>query len=113
MSYVVTDLVEADYQEYYNGFANRVLADPALPPRPAEFSRRDSAAIAASTRILPISSPICCSPMTSSGCTTTNHPLAKMLGDRGTAPHRILPARAVSAAGDPTALPNHEWLIRS
>ena len=25
MSYAVTDLAEADYQEYYNGFANRVL----------------------------------------------------------------------------------------
>ena len=25
MSYAVTHLAEADYQEYYNGFANRVL----------------------------------------------------------------------------------------
>ena len=42
MSYVVTDLVEADYQEYYNGFANRVLW-PILHYRLdlAEFSRRD------------------------------------------------------------------------
>ena len=42
MSYVVTDLVDADYQEYYNGFANRVLW-PILHYRLdlAEFSRRD------------------------------------------------------------------------
>ena len=42
MSYVVTDLGEADYQEYYNGFANRVLW-PILHYRLdlAEFSRRD------------------------------------------------------------------------
>jgi len=42
MTYVVTDLVEADYQEYYNGFANRVLW-PILHYRLdlAEYSRRD------------------------------------------------------------------------
>ena len=40
--YVVTDLTEEDYQEYYNGFANRVLW-PILHYRLdlAEFSRRD------------------------------------------------------------------------
>lgn len=42
LSYVVTDLVEEDFQEYYNGFANRVLW-PILHYRLdlAEFSRRD------------------------------------------------------------------------
>jgi trehalose 6-phosphate synthase len=42
LSYVVTDLAEADYQEYYNGFANRVLW-PILHYRLdlAEYSRRD------------------------------------------------------------------------
>ena len=42
ISYVVTDLGEEDYQEYYNGFANRVLW-PVLHYRfdQAEFSRRD------------------------------------------------------------------------
>src|SRR5205807_5781136 len=42
LSYVVTDLAAADYQEYYNGFANRVLW-PILHYRLdlAEFSRRD------------------------------------------------------------------------
>ena len=41
-SYIVTDLGEEDYQEYYNGFANRVLW-PILHYRLdlAEFSRRD------------------------------------------------------------------------
>src|SRR5205807_2503947 len=42
LSYVVTDLAAADYEEYYNGFANRVLW-PVLHYRfdLAEFSRRD------------------------------------------------------------------------
>jgi trehalose 6-phosphate synthase len=42
VSYVVTDLGAEDYQEYYNGFANRVLW-PVLHYRfdLAEFSRRD------------------------------------------------------------------------
>ena len=42
MSYVVTDLGREDYNEYYNGFANRVLW-PILHYRLdlAEFSRRD------------------------------------------------------------------------
>jgi trehalose 6-phosphate synthase len=42
MTYIVTDLSEEDYQEYYNGFANRVLW-PILHYRLdlAEFSRRD------------------------------------------------------------------------
>ncbi|MGD0189743.1 MAG: trehalose-6-phosphate synthase [Rhizomicrobium sp.] len=41
-TYIVTDLNEEDYQEYYNGFANRVLW-PILHYRLdlAEFSRRD------------------------------------------------------------------------
>ena len=42
ISYVVTDLIHDDYQEYYNGFANRMLW-PILHYRLdlAEFSRRD------------------------------------------------------------------------
>ena len=42
ISYVVTDLPKEDYDEYYNGFANRVLW-PILHYRLdlAEFSRRD------------------------------------------------------------------------
>jgi trehalose 6-phosphate synthase len=41
-TFIVTDLTEADYREYYNGFANRVLW-PILHYRLdlAEFSRRD------------------------------------------------------------------------
>ena len=42
LTYVVTDLIDEDFQEYYNGFANRVLW-PILHYRLdlAEFSRRD------------------------------------------------------------------------
>jgi len=42
ISYIVTSLAESDYQEYYNGFANRVLW-PILHYRLdlAEYSRRD------------------------------------------------------------------------
>ena len=42
VTYIVTDLSEEDYEEYYNGFANRVLW-PVLHYRQdlAEFSRRD------------------------------------------------------------------------
>jgi trehalose 6-phosphate synthase len=42
VSYVVTDLTQEDHDEYYNGFANRVLW-PLLHYRLdlAEFSRRD------------------------------------------------------------------------
>ena len=41
-TYIVSDLTEADFDEYYNGFANRVLW-PILHYRLdlAEFSRRD------------------------------------------------------------------------
>ncbi len=41
-TYIISDLTEADYREYYNGFANRVLW-PILHYRLdlAEFSRRD------------------------------------------------------------------------
>jgi hypothetical protein len=59
LTYVVTDLAEADYQEYYNGFANRVLW-PILHYRLdlALFSRRDLSGAACLTRT------------TSCGCTT-------------------------------------------
>lgn len=42
LAYIVTDLTEEDYQEYYNGFANRVLW-PILHYRLdlAEYTRRD------------------------------------------------------------------------
>ena len=71
MSYVLTDLVEADYQEYYNGFANRCCGRSCTTASTWRSSRAAiSAAIGASTRILPTSSLICCSPTTSSGCTT-------------------------------------------
>ena len=52
-SYVLTDLSEEDYQEYYSGFANRVLW-PILHYRIdlAEFTRRDLTGYLQSTSIL-------------------------------------------------------------
>ena len=103
MSYVVTDLVDADYQEYYNGFANRVLW-PILHYRLdlAEFSRRDLSGYrrvnahfanelnepaAARRRRL--------------GARLSSHPAGKNAArPRSPQPHRLLPAYPVSAARD-------------
>ena len=51
LTYVLTDLSENDYQEYYNGFANRVLW-PILHYRLdlAEFLRRDLDRLSAGQR---------------------------------------------------------------
>jgi trehalose 6-phosphate synthase len=114
ISYVVTDLVEADYQEYYNGFANRVLW-PILHYRLdlAEFSRRDlsgyrrvNAHFANQLNDLLQPDDII--------WVHDYHlvPLAKMLRDRGHANrigyflHVPFPPPEIL-----TALPNHEWLI--
>jgi trehalose 6-phosphate synthase len=114
ISYVVTDLADADYQEYYNGFANRVLW-PILHYRLdlAEFSRRDLSgyrrvnahfANQLHDRIQPDD-------------VIWVHdyhliPLAKMLRDRG---HRNRIGYFLHVPFPPpeilTALPNHEWLI--
>jgi trehalose 6-phosphate synthase len=114
ISYIVTDLAEADYQEYYNGFANRVLW-PILHYRVdlAEFSRRDLSgyrrvnahfANELHDRIQPDD-------------VIWVHdyhliPLAKMLRDRG---HRNRIGYFLHVPFPPpeilTALPNHEWLI--
>jgi trehalose 6-phosphate synthase len=114
MSYVVTDLVEADYQEYYNGFANRVLW-PILHYRLdlAEFSRRDlsgyrrvNAHFANELHNLLQPDDII--------WVHDYHlvPLAKMLRDRG---HRNRIGYFLHVPFPPpeilTALPNHEWLI--
>jgi trehalose 6-phosphate synthase len=114
MSYVVTDLVEADYQEYYNGFANRVLW-PILHYRLdlAEFSRRDLSGYRRvnahfSNRLTELLRP---------DDVIWVHdyhlmPLAKMLRDRG---HRNRIGFFLHVPFPPpdilTALPNHEWLI--
>ncbi len=99
----MTDLAEADYQEYYNGFANRVLW-PILHYRLdlAEFSRRDlsgyrrvNAHFANQLQNLLRPDDVI--------WVHDYHliPLAKMLRDRGhRQPHRILSACAVSAPGD-------------
>ena len=70
-TYVVTDLTEEDYQEYYNGFANRVLW-PILHYRLdlAEFSRRDLTGYLRVNEHFAANCTRCCSPTTWSGCTT-------------------------------------------
>jgi trehalose 6-phosphate synthase len=114
LSYVVTDLSEADYQEYYNGFANRVLW-PILHYRLdlAEYLRRDlsgyrrvNAHFAAHINDLLRPDDVI--------WVHDYHliPLAKMLRDRG---HRNRIGYFLHVPFPPpeilTALPNHEWLI--
>jgi trehalose 6-phosphate synthase len=114
ISYVVTDLVDADYQEYYSGFANRVLW-PILHYRLdlAEFSRRDlsgyrrvNAQFARQLHDILRDDDIV--------WVHDYHliPLAKMLRDRG---HRNRIGFFLHVPFPPpdilTALPNHEWLI--
>jgi trehalose 6-phosphate synthase len=114
ISYVVTDLAESDYQEYYNGFANRVLW-PILHYRLdlAEFSRRDlsgyrrvNAQFASQLHELLREDDVI--------WVHDYHliPLAKMLRDRGHGNrigfflHIPFPPPEIL-----TALPQHDWLI--
>jgi trehalose 6-phosphate synthase len=114
LSYVVTDLFDVDYQEYYNGFANRVLW-PILHYRLdlAEYSRRDlsgyrrvNAHFAAQLHELLQPDDIV--------WVHDYHliPLAKMLRDRG---HENRIGFFLHVPFPPpdilTALPSHEWLI--
>jgi trehalose 6-phosphate synthase len=114
LSYVVTDLAEGDYQEYYNGFANRVLW-PLLHYRLdlAEFSRRDlsgyrrvNAHFANQLHELLRGDDVI--------WVHDYHliPLAKMLRDRG---HRNRIGFFLHVPFPPpeilTALPSHDWLI--
>jgi len=114
MSYVVTDLLEDDYQEYYNGFANRVLW-PILHYRLdlAEYSRRDLSGYRRvnahfANQLHELIRP---------DDTIWVHdyhliPLAKMLRDRG---HQNRIGYFLHVPFPPpeilTALPNHDWLI--
>jgi trehalose 6-phosphate synthase len=114
MTYVVTDLVEADYQEYYNGFANRVLW-PILHYRLdlAEFSRRD---LSGYRRVNAHFSNQLSDLLRPDDVVWVHDyhliPLAKMLRDRG---HRNRIGFFLHVPFPPpeilTALPNHEWLI--
>ena len=112
--HVVTDLAASDYQEYYNGFANRVLW-PILHYRLdlAEFSRRDlsgyrrvNAQFASQMHNLLREDDVI--------WVHDYHliPLAKMLRDRG---HRNRIGFFLHIPFPPpeilTALPNHDWLI--
>ncbi len=114
MSYVVTDLAEADYQEYYNGFANRVLW-PILHYRLdlAEFSRRDLSGYLRVNEHFATELTSCCNPTTSSGCTTIISfrwprccATAATRNRIGFFLHMPFPPPEIL-----TALPNHEWLI--
>ena len=113
-SYVVTDLVEADYQEYYNGFANRVLW-PILHYRLdlAEYSRRDLSGY----RRVNVHFANQLHDLIGPDDVIWVHdyhliPLAKMLRDRG---HQNRIGYFLHVPFPPpeilTALPSHEWLI--
>ena len=114
MSYVVTDLGEADYQEYYNGFGNRVLW-PLLHYRLdlAEFSRRD---LSGYRRVNAHFANELHGLMQPDDVVWVHDyhliPLAKMLRDRG---HENRIGFFLHVPFPPpeilTALPNHEWLI--
>ena len=114
LSYVVTDLAASDYQEYYSGFANRVLW-PILHYRLdlAEFSRRD---LSGYRRVnVHFANQIADWLHPDDVIWVHNYhliPLAKMLRDRG---HRNRTGFFLHVPFPPpeilTALPNHEWLI--
>jgi trehalose 6-phosphate synthase len=114
LSYVVTDLAAADYQEYYNGFANRVLW-PILHYRIdlAEFSRRD---LSGYRRVNALFANQINALLRPDDVVWVHDyhliPLAKMLRDRG---HRNSIGFFLHVPFPPpeflTALPNHEWLI--
>jgi trehalose 6-phosphate synthase len=114
LSYVVTDLAAADYQEYYNGFANRVLW-PILHYRLdlAEFSRRD---LSGYRRVNALFANQVNELLRPDDVVWVHDyhliPLAKMLRDRG---HRNSIGFFLHVPFPPpeflTALPNHEWLI--
>jgi trehalose 6-phosphate synthase len=114
ISYVVTDLSEEDLQEYYNGFANRVLW-PILHYRLdlSEFSRRDLSGYRRVNNHFSMHLDKLLQP----GDVVWVHdyhliPLAKMLRDRG---HENKIGYFLHVPFPPpevlTALPNHELLI--
>ncbi len=114
LTYVVTDLAEGDYQEYYNGFANRVLW-PLLHYRLdlAEFSRRDLSGY----RRVNVHFANQLHELLQADDVIWVHdyhlmPLAKMLRDRG---HRNRIGFFLHVPFPPpeilTALPNYDWLI--
>src|SRR5262249_5932468 len=105
---------EADYQEYYNGFANRVLW-PILHYRLdlAEFSRRD---LSGYRRVhAPFANELDNLLQTDDVIWGDGYnliPLAKMSGDRRHAKRtRYLLHVPFPPPEILTALPNHEWLI--
>ena len=114
VTYVLTDLSKSDYQEYYNGFANRVLW-PILHYRLdlAEFLRRD---LSGYRRVNALFAMQLHELLRDDDIVWIHDyhliPLAKMLRDRG---HRNKVGFFLHVPFPPpeilTALPNHEWLI--
>jgi trehalose 6-phosphate synthase len=114
MVYVVTDLTDADYQEYYSGFANRVLW-PILHYRLdlAEFSRRD---LSGYRRVNAHFASQLHNVLQPDDVIWVHDyhliPLAKMLRDHG---HHNRIGFFLHVPFPPpeiiTALPHHEWLI--
>jgi trehalose 6-phosphate synthase len=114
LSYILTDLAAVDYQEYYNGFANRVLW-PILHYRLdlAEFSRRD---LSGYRRVNAHFANEMNEWLRPDDVVWVHDyhliPLAKMLRERG---HRNAIGFFLHVPFPPpeilTALPNHEWLI--
>lgn len=114
LSHIVTDLADADYQEYYSGFANRVLW-PILHYRLdlAEYSRRD---LSGYRRVNAHFARQLQAFLRPDDVIWVNDyhliPLAKLLRDRGCRNrigfflHVPFPPPDIL-----TALPNHEWLI--
>jgi trehalose 6-phosphate synthase len=114
ISHVLTDLAEADYQEYYSGFANRVLW-PILHYRLdlAEYSRRD---LSGYRRVNAHFARQLQEFLRDDDVIWVNDyhliPIAKILRDRGCRNrigfflHVPFPPPDIL-----TALPNHEWLI--
>src|SRR3984893_12767613 len=106
MSYAVTDLVEADYQEYYNGFANRVLADSPLPPRPrGVFTPRSQRLPARQRAFCESAEQISAARRRHLGARLSSHsPCKNAARAWSPQPYRILPARSVSSARHPHRL---------
>ena len=106
MSYVVTDLVDADYQEYYNGFANQVLW-PILHYRLdlAEFSRRDLSGYRRVNAHFANELHTLLQPDDSSGCTTIIPFRQNAARPWSPKPHRLFPCMLSFAARTSRAKP--------
>jgi hypothetical protein len=108
-SYVMTDLTEEDYREYYKAYANRVLWPP-LHYRLdlAEFSRRDLSGLCGSTTPSPLNWASFFNPMMPAGFTTitcsagARRSATAVIGiNRDFPPYLLSAARASDRASEP------------